>query len=99
MTTVQILPVKWKMNAPPAAHLFVKIIFDDLATNAKLLWQLIADDKRTIVDQGTITVAGTDYSNWTGDNSFPFEFTAQQLGISIPVASGYGGASLGFENI
>ncbi len=32
---------------------------------------------------GKLTLGGTDYSAWTGDNTYPYTYVASQLGLTI----------------
>lgn len=91
MKTVNITPLAYKLNSPQPNTLGVKLISDNLKDTASLYWEVASSvaasgsthASYTVVDKGNVTVGGTDYSSWSGDNNFPFTFVAQKLGLTL----------------
>lgn len=75
------------MNAPHANTLGVRLISDNLNDKAVLYWELSAvatsPASTTKVDSGNVSITGSDYTGWDGDNTFPFTFTASKLNVTI----------------
>ena len=76
MTACKIVPFKAKWNdTTNVDYLGVRIISDDLKSVATLYWALM-DSNGVIHYDSNDFIRGTDYSNWSGDNKFPFSFIA-----------------------
>ena len=79
----KIQPVKAQFtDKVESTHLALQLINDNLSTVAVFQWQLI-DDKCSIYAHGNERIAGTDYSGWDGNNSFPFTFIGEKLGVTF----------------
>jgi hypothetical protein len=91
ITTVKINPVAYKMNSPQPNNLGVRLIDDNLKDAAILFWELISivdaigsnPGSITRVDRGNMSLDSSDYSQWNGNNTFPFTFVAGKLGLTI----------------
>ncbi|MHB8209066.1 hypothetical protein [Mucilaginibacter sp.] len=83
MTACAIQPLKAKMNdAANSTHLGVRITYDDLLVVCTIFWALLGNDG-TIYLSGDLTLGGTDYQGWSGDNMYPFTFAGTQLGLTF----------------
>lgn len=68
---------------------------DNLIDSAYLVYTLynktvIAEDGDTPesinvvqIYSGTVTLAGSDYTSWNGDNNYPYNFVAEKLSLTI----------------
>lgn len=65
-----------------AYYLNVTITSDNLKDNAQLHWVLFSRSLRPLLS-GDVMAAGADYTNWTGDNNYPFNFVSSKLKITI----------------
>jgi hypothetical protein len=96
LSTVTISPVKAKYQDPSdCTALGVRIFNDNLMTECNIYWELYysvvtpgvdgGDPTTTWVTStnGNLVISGTDYTNWNGNNEYPFTFTAAQLNLTI----------------
>lgn len=95
ISTVTITPVQAQYIDPTqSTELAVKVIYDNLLDTCNLVWTLMYPITVTNPDSSTTTtyssstsghvlISGTDYTNWDGDNDYPFTYTATQLGLII----------------
>lgn len=82
-SAVAISPVKAKYNdAVEASYLQVKIADDNLKDYARLSWALI-NATGIVYLTGDEYINGTDYTDWGGDNNFPFTFCAAKLNVTL----------------
>ena len=65
-----------------AKYLNVSITSDNLQDKASFHWVLFADNAIPL-QMGDVVCEGQDYSNWDGDNYYPFQFVADKLGLAI----------------
>jgi hypothetical protein len=80
---VAITPIKVNyMDNADATRLYVKSTDDDLSTKATFSYTL-RDEQRKIKLSGAITIQGTDYTDWPGDNSTPFSYVAGKISVVI----------------
>jgi len=83
MPACAIQPIKAKMNDNEnSTHLSVKIINDDLSTQCTLYWALLGADGQVNL-YGNLFISGSSYQDWSGDNLFPFNYVATQLGLTF----------------
>jgi len=86
MNGKNIQPVKAKFSDPTNSNLLVvQIAFDNLIDHCSLYWEMAtADEENSYVNaNGNVVIKGSDYTNWDGNNEFPYTFTADQLGLTI----------------
>ena len=77
MTACKIVSFKAKYtDTTNVDHVGVRIIADNLSNSATLYWALL-DSNGTIHVDGNATISGADYTNWGGDNIFPFAFVGK----------------------
>ncbi len=81
----QIQPIQQTNNSTLATQLSVASINDNLIDACSFDWKLF-DSAGTLVNNGTIQCAGTDYSSWQGDNSYPYTFISTQLGLTLIIS-------------
>lgn len=90
LTNVAIQPVLWKKNSPNVTNLGVKLIYDNLQDTAQVYWELyitvtpatdVAPAVLQAIDRGNVLITGADYTNWSGDNNYPFTYVLGQLGL------------------
>jgi hypothetical protein len=55
-------------------------ISDDLSSTATLQYFLL-DNLLNVVDKGTLTMTGTDYSSWDGSNEDAYTWALDKLGL------------------
>lgn len=79
---IQIQPIQFTTEGNIATQLDVEIISNDSISLALFGWTLY-DSTGIYVDNGTIYCGGVDYSNWNGDDNYPYEFIMNTLGLSI----------------
>ncbi len=92
---VQIEPIQVKFtDLVMAEALFVSIDYDDLYSTCTLLYRLGTlvpnlDDDGILINHNSVslyhgreTVTGTDYTDWSGDNLYPFQFILTKLGLT-----------------
>ena len=95
---VQIQPLKVKFTDTLMAEaLFVSSVYDDLHSVCTLRYTLgtlteAKDDQGNVVNHNstplysdTVTMGGTDYDNWTGDNQTPFSICYNSFKISCTI--------------
>jgi len=86
--TTNISPVKWKYSdTVNVTKLSVSSISDDFNRACKVSWQVL-DESGVVHDSGVIAIAGTNYTNWDGNNSYPTTYVANQLGLTLVSGSG-----------
>lgn len=95
IATVSITPIQAQYIDPvQCTTLSVIIQHDNLLDTCSLHWTLMYPIIVTNPDSSTTTtytnsisgnviVTSTDYTNWTGDSTTPFTFTATQLNLTI----------------
>jgi len=77
MTACKIESFKAKWNDTlDVDHLGVRIINDDLKSNATLYWALLDSNGRVHID-GNASISKDDYKNWDGSNIYPFTFVGR----------------------
>lgn len=92
---INISPIKVKFNDTIEANaLTVRSIYDNLHTTCQLYYELgtittNTDDSGTVISasfqsllNANSTLNGTDYTDWNGDNTYPFEYVANSLGLT-----------------
>lgn len=81
MTACKIVSFKAKWNdTTNVDHLGVRIISDDLKSVATLYWALM-DSTGVVYYDSNDFIKGIDYTNWSGDNKFPFNYIANKNSI------------------
>jgi hypothetical protein len=80
MITIQ--PIQFTDNSNKATQLQVTSVNDDLSTSCIFNWVLY-DTAGACVDNGTVSCTGVDYTNWSGDNMYPYQFVAGKLNLVI----------------
>jgi hypothetical protein len=78
----QIVPILWKRNCANASQLGAYISFDDLVSRADINWWL-ADANSNQIDTGFVSITGSDYQTWSGDNDFPYDYLANVLQVTL----------------
>jgi hypothetical protein len=73
--------VNWN-DTTMASFLNVSINFDDLKSNAIFHWVLF-DNNYVPLQMGDVSCVGKDYTNWNGNNNYPFSYVADKLGLAI----------------
>jgi len=83
MTACQIQPVKAKfIDTTESTYLGVRIIGDNLNNNCTLYWALM-DNAAIIYAQGNESISGADYTNWDGDNLYPFTYIGTLFNLTF----------------
>jgi hypothetical protein len=59
---------------------FLTLMFDDLSTTAQFTYY-VANDIGEWIQQGSLEMSGTDYTNWNGSNIAAYDWALQQLGF------------------
>lgn len=77
---MKIKPLKPEFTKPTVNNLTVNIQNDNLKDNCTLQYVLSTDDD-SYRYVGRVVVSGTDYSNWTGDNEFPYNHVIEKLNL------------------
>lgn len=81
MTACKIVSFKAKWtDTVNVDHLGVRIISDDLHTTCTLYWALMDSTGANHVD-GNATISGKDYTDWNGNNTYPFAFVGKLYNI------------------
>lgn len=75
-----------------ATRLFVGSIHDNLQNECTFSYTL-RGDRNQILFMGNVIMNGTDYANWTGDNTTPFTYVAGKIGVTIGTGSGTTGSA------
>jgi len=75
-------PIQYTNEPVLATQLLVVSVNDDLTSQCSFDWKLF-DVNDTLVDNGILVCTGTDYSNWSGDNNYPYLFVVSQLNLTI----------------
>jgi hypothetical protein len=57
------------------------LMFDDLSTAAQFTYY-VANDIGERIQQGSLEMSGTDYTNWNGTNTDAYTWALQQLGFT-----------------
>jgi hypothetical protein len=78
----QIKPVQFTNEQILAEYLKVVIIEDDLTSFARFAFILFTSEMVT-VDSGIVRCEGTDYTDWDGNNEFPYIYVASQINIEL----------------
>ena len=78
--------IKVKYNDPNTSNvLVVGLTNDNLLDFCNLSWSIgyLTNGGLVVTDSGSLQISGGDYSNWSGDNEYPFEFVCEQIGLQI----------------
>ena len=78
----QIQPIQFTNEGNMATQLNVILINDNLIDSCNFNWQLF-DVNGTLVDTGILLCNSIDYTNWNGDNNYPYTFVYTQLGLVL----------------
>jgi len=81
MKYANIQPIKVQFNKPEATRLSVAIAGDNLTSSAAFVYTLLSDTSSVL--DGVINISGEAYTEWDGNNDFPFSFCAENLGVEI----------------
>lgn len=83
ITACKINPFKAKYtDTVNVDHLGVRIINDNLNNACTLYWALL--DKYGVIHlEGNATITGAAYTTWNGNNAYPFQFVANQYGLTF----------------
>jgi hypothetical protein len=81
MKYANITPFKAQFDKPEVNKMIVSITGDNLTNQASFSYTLLADDISVI--NGYTYCGGEDYSDWNGNNDFPFNFVADTIGVEI----------------
>ncbi len=81
MKYANITPIKAIFNKPEANRLSVEIQNDNLTASAQFSYKLLLE--KIFVMNGIVNCTEEDYLSWNGNNDFPFNFVAEQLGLTI----------------
>lgn len=79
MKTIQ--PVVFPLNLGTATILNAYCINDNLSNLANFYYALLSDTQNQL-QQGNLTMTGTDYDNWA-TNEYAYEWVAQQIDVTI----------------
>lgn len=81
MKQANITPIKAIFDKPEADNLVVTIQSDNLTDLAQFNYTLRSGELSLIC--GQVNVTGEDYSGWDGNNDFPYNFVAENIGVEI----------------
>ena len=81
MKYANITPITIIFNKPEADKLSVTIQGDNLSSQAQFNYTLLAGNESLLC--GSVTIEGEEYLTWDGNNDFPFEYVAGQIGVEI----------------
>ncbi len=65
-----------------ATYLGVRVIGDDLKSSCQLYYCFL-DSTKNVVMQGNKTISGIDYTNWDGNNKYPFTYLGSVFKITF----------------
>lgn len=83
MTACPIQPVKAKFtDVVNSTYLGVRSIADNLNNACTLYWALM-DNEGNEYMHGNFLIGGANYTNWDGDNLYPFTLVGTQLGLTF----------------
>lgn len=89
---VSISPIRVSYNdTTDATKLFVISQNDNLNSECTFLF-LLKDNSNKLLKGGNIRMAGTDYTNWSGDNYTPYTYVASKINVTI-VTNGTSGTA------
>jgi len=92
---VSITPLRVRYNdATEATRLYVALQNDNLQTECTFLY-VLRDSKNKALGSGTVKMSGTDYSNWSGDNSTPYTYVASKINVTIVTSTSGNSGSAG----
>lgn len=74
-------PVVFPLNLGTATVLNAYCINDNLSTSASFYYALLSDTQNKL-QEGNLTMAGTDYDNWA-TNDYAYEWVAEQIAVTI----------------
>ena len=74
----QIKPIQDTTEGNEATQLLVVSVNDDLLTFCNFDWKLF-DTAGSLVDNGLLLCTGADYTNWSGNNEFPYKYVAANI--------------------
>jgi hypothetical protein len=73
--------VVFPLNLGTATILYAYCINDNLSTTATFYYALLSDVQSQL-QQGNLTMTGTDYDNWA-TNEYAYEWVARQIDVTI----------------
>lgn len=87
ISAVKIQPIKAQFtDSLNSTHLGVRVIADDLKSNATLYWVLLMSNGAISV-QGNYTIQGQEYSDWCNNstpcNLWPFVLVGRKYGLTF----------------
>ena len=83
MTACKVVPFKAKFSDTDSArYLGVKIVNDDLKSYCSLYW-CVMNTAGAISVEGNTTITGTNYTNWNGNNLYPFQFVGTLYNLTF----------------
>ena len=77
----EITPVVFPLNLGTATILSVYCLNDNLSNSASFAYSLLSTEKGQL-QQGNLTMTGTDYDNWA-TNDYAYDWVAQQIDVTI----------------
>lgn len=63
-----------------ACYLGIRSVGDDLKNSCQLYYCFLDVNKNIVMD-GNVTISGTAYANWDGNNKYPFTYLASYFKI------------------
>ena len=81
---MNIVPVNiWYQGVTIAAtHINVDLVWDNLLSEAKFLYQLFSASN-VLLDNGNVIMAGTDYTNWDNSNLAAYQYVCGKLNLTL----------------
>lgn len=67
---------------PVATQLLVNISGDNLKDTCWVYFEL-QDSEGTSLYYGNISISGSDYLSWGGDNNYPYTYIAQKINLTF----------------
>lgn len=90
MKTIQTVNVWSNGQVKSATKFNMNSIFDNLENSATFYYELLAvnvdaegNESTEQVSQGNLSLTGTQYESWDGDNDWAYTWGATQLGLTI----------------
>lgn len=84
---VAIVPIKTKFTDTVDANILTAMIISDNLTNGCviqfILWYMDNESSITSMLQDTLSITGTDYTDWQGDSSYVYTYIANKLGLTL----------------
>ena len=75
-------PQSFNVTSSQATQLLVNITGDNLTDTCWVYFEL-QDSSGNDLYHGNISIGGTDYTSWGGDNNYPYMYVAQLLNLTI----------------